>query len=47
MTKAEYLSIGRMMGLSVAETLGNKMGLIYDMFEIYKTQNGFNVKEEV
>lgn len=35
------------MGLSIHETMINKMGLIYDMFEIYKVQNGLNKNEEV
>lgn len=35
------------MGLSIQETMINKMGLIYDLFEIYKAQNGLNKVEEV
>lgn len=36
-----------MLGLSIQETMQSKMGLIYDMFDIYKIQNGMNKVEEV
>ena len=46
MTRARFIRLGIISGLTLKETLLSTPGEVFEIFELYLEQNGYNKKQE-